>query len=136
MGMNNVFEASTFWHDHCVDVDPTKKRSWSCYYWWDIDMLFLSGLTDVATVYEPPYIRVHERPPKALSKMAPCCKHASVSCFIVQLSEQLKSSVGCGYDFVLLLGVFAPKRSAFSEKLCSILYEAFEFDVYKIWRTF
>jgi len=85
----HVSEASSPWHIKGINVHFAKEHARHCDDGWNINMMEMSGLTDVARVCKPLDVRAHVWPPEAFYKMHAGGIHTMVTYLVVRLSEKL-----------------------------------------------
>jgi len=106
--MYHVSEATSSWHVKCIDVHLAEEHTGPRYNRWNIDMMEVSGLTDVARVCKPFDIHTHVGPPEALYKVRSCGIRTSVSYLIVRLSEKLQVMTWRNDNLVFTVCILAP----------------------------
>ena len=107
--MYHVGETSGPWHVKGVDVHLAEERARHGNYGRDVNLMEVSGLTDVARVCKPLDVHTHVGPPKTFYQMRACGVCTAVTYLIVGLCEELKAAAGRYDDLVLSVYVLAPK---------------------------
>jgi len=106
--MYHISKATSSWHVKCIDVHLAEEHTGPRYNRWNIDIMEVSGLTDVARVCKPFDIHTHVGPPEALYKVCSCGIHTSVSYLIMHLSEKLQVTTWWNDNLVFAVCVLAP----------------------------
>jgi len=70
-----------------IDVNLPEERGWHCDYGWDVNLMEVSGLTDVARICKPFDVHTHVRPPETFYEMNVGGKHTVVAYLVMGLSE-------------------------------------------------
>ena len=107
--MYHVPEASCPWHIKGINVHFAKERARHCDDGWNINVMEMSGLTDIARVCKPLDIHTHVRPPKAFYKMRVGGVHTTVTYLVMRLSEKLQTTTWGNDNLVFSVGVLVPK---------------------------
>ena len=122
--MYHVGESSSFGHVKGVDVHLAKKRARNGNYGRDINLMEVSGLTDVARVCKPLDIHAHVGPPETLDEMRSSGIRTAMTYLVVSLSEQLETTTW-GYDnLVVSVRVLTPEVVSVNEKAKSVADES------------
>jgi hypothetical protein len=106
--MYHVAESSGPRHVEGIDVDLPEERGGSSDGRWNIDLMEVSGLTDVARICKPLDVHIHVRPPETFYEMGAGGIRTAVTYIIMGLCEELQAARRRHDYLVLSVGIPTP----------------------------